>query len=596
MAVEYPDGPCPPAPIRPPKIIDEEKVPMSMLPGEGIYAAPFESAKSLNPTFHMGRGSGMVIALCFQLGKWGFEVVKADHWVEVSPVFTEYYNKTIQEMNKLEDDMKKDFASLHEAIKDFELLDHDLRKYKEHLDRFEELKVAKKEKDEERIEKAQHVLRAMFVDEVDAHTGEGISMRSIAPRWPTIISDFLILMDENDTPEKVMERVKEITRPEAVILTTKNQLYVKWKELFFSTIKGRYERLKILAYSRKASIKEYRNQIRPHLSRYKALIEGRERKDERAFLEKLSWYRPDTQALAIDYVKVCAWRPFTVPEIFKVPREQYAEFGLRDAGFNAEEIKELRKDGITRVPGLPARPIMDRIVRGIIKQIEKEYGVKITPKDIVEEVKKIHTKMMVTPKAPVEVGAGPKWPFSPYYVYIEIPILRATIKLPDGGMLEDMIIEPLKAWNATQNIILGKMLEIRAKFEAGEREISALLGEIDPETYKRIEDIIKEEYPKVYEEEGEEKKKKRESPIKNIKENITKIKENIHRIRISIGEFLSKFGIDLMFVYPATYEKLMYERMSKMMQLGPGEAFIAVDTWIKNRVGAPGVEVEARFH
>jgi len=44
-----------------------------------------------------------------------------------------------------------------------------------------------------------------------------------------------------------------------------------------------------------------------------------------------------------------------------------------------------------------------------------------------------------------------------------------------------------------------------------------------------------------------------------------------------------------MFLYPGPYEKFMHERMSKMMQRGPGLAFLAVDTWFKKSAKVPTI-------
>ena len=600
--VDYPTGPYPPVcpstelPTKK-RLKSGEVIPLRMLPGEGINAAPFEAEKILDLTFPPGGGSGIVYGIIFQLGKWGFDSAKVDHWIDVSPVFTEYYTKTMEEKRKLEGQIKSGFASLAEAIKDFELISHDLRKYKEYLNYFEELERAKKENDEEGIKKAQHMLKAIFVDQVDAHNPEGVSLRSIAPRWPTIISDFMAIADEDDTPDKIKDKLG-ITKPEAVILATKNKLFVEWKKFFLETIKGRYERLKRMYMARLASIKEYREEIRPLLSRYKALTEGRERGGIRGLLKKLGWYRPDAQAVSVDFVNVWAWRPFVIEEVFKAPRETYTRISLKEAGFNDEEIKELSNSSnpVKDVPALPVKPIMDKFVRGIIKQINEEYGEGIiTVSDVVDIINELSTRFM-HPMRPAGVAMGPRWPFSPYYIFIEIPILRTVIKLPNGSMLEDIWIEPMKAWNVSQNIMIGRLLEMRAKLKAAEREISTLLGEFDPEKFMEIDKILKEEYPDLYLSEEEKKKKeeelekkKREERIKKITESFERMKEGLTKIRSTLANLLSSLGIQLMFLYPGPYEKFMHERMSKMMQRGPGLAFLAVDTWFKKSAKVPTI-------
>lgn len=595
MPIEYPWGPCPPNPTG------------GMLPGEGIRAAPFEAESILEITLPFGKGSGLLIGMDSQLGKWGFVRSRVEHSIEVSPVFTEYYQRTIEERKKLEAQIKEGFASLGTAIQDYELVHHDLRKYKEYLDYFKELEEAKKKKDPEEIKKALHVFRAIFVDQVDFHTGEGISLRSIAPRWPTIIPDFMELTDEDDTPDKIMKKLG-IAKAEAVILATKNKLFVEWRDnLFLPTIKERYERLLSMSYSRKKSIEEYRKQIKPTLSRYKTLAEMRESPGGRLTLERLAFLRPESQAISMDTLKIWAWKPFVAPEIFKAPRRTHKEISLRRAGFNKEEIKELAKKGIKSVPALPAEPIVDKWVRKIKEEIEKEHSVKIGPEDIVEAIDKLdenykhperHLRKKRGEKAvpwPAKIGTGtkvgPRWPFSPYFIFVEIPITKTVIRTPDGSISEDLWIEPLMTWTETQNIILSRLLEIKAMDKKLEMDISLMLGEYGQvgDAFKKMDEILKEEYPEIYEVEEKEEKKTKMRKVKEVGEGVKKVREALGKIRAGIGKFFSDLGIDLMFIYPGTYEKLMFDRMSKMYQLGPGKTHGAVTNYLKKGAGVPGV-------
>ena len=42
-----------------------------------------------------------------------------------------------------------------------------------------------------------------------------------------------------------------------------------------------------------------------------------------------------------------------------------------------------------------------------------------------------------------------------------------------------------------------------------------------------------------------------------------------------------------MIAYPGPYEKLMQQRMTKMMQRAPGIAFRDIDLWLKKAGGVP---------
>jgi len=149
--LRYPGGPCGPecpGTIKIPKIdlftgdISKEKdetIDLNMYNGEGMLAQPFESAKYLDLEFPIGSGTGVYYSLLFQLGKWAYERSEVKHAIEVSPVYNEYYQLVMGQKEKLDNQIKSGFAGLVQAVQDFELIDHDLRKYSEYLTWFAKL-------------------------------------------------------------------------------------------------------------------------------------------------------------------------------------------------------------------------------------------------------------------------------------------------------------------------------------------------------------------------------------------------------------------------------------------------------------------------
>lgn len=616
--VDYPVL-VPPDPRVPPKKLDKFgiTIDLNMFPGEGINAAPFETRSLLDFTFPLGGGTGVVYGILFQLGKWGYDVFRTNNSITVTPMFTEYYQKTIEEKRKLEEQMKAGFASLTTAIGDYELLAHDLRKYKEYLDYFKDIETAKNEledarrkKDkkkieeaEEKLKRAKHVLRAMFVDMVDAHTGEGISMKTIAVRWPTIITDFMSLTEDYDDPKEIRKALRDgISMAEATILATKCKLFKEWLTYFYDVVKERYARLKSMTEARKKSIEEYREAMKPLITRYKEINDM----TTAPFLKTLHFFRPDSQAISIDSTTIWAWRPFISPDIFRPARGGYDRVTFKEAGFynlakyyikgrTKEEkekerekiilqIKELEKEEKT-VPLLPALPIIDRPLIAIIRQIELEYDVEITPRILYQKIKELSNRF-VPPDLASPTKAGIRWPFSPYFIFVEMNIDRTVIKLPSGDTIEDIWIEPLKTYNSTQNIILGRILELWAKTQKSEREVELLLGIKIEQNNKFIEmeDIGKEDYPEIF------SKKDKVEPKKNLSIPKNSFSESIEDLGLKISEFLRKFGIDARFFYAGPYEKLMSERMSKMMQLGPGRTHGTITEYLKKAAGVPGAE------
>jgi hypothetical protein len=621
--VEYPEYRPPAFPFKKIKTSTGAEIELGLFPGEGINATPFEARGLLDFTFPIGGGTGMMLGLIFQLGKWGYDVVQMDNAITVSPVFTEYYQKTIEEKRKLEEQMKAGFASLATAISDYELLLHDLRKYKEYLDYFKNVEIAKKEleeakkkKDEkaikdaeERLKRAKHVLRAIFVDQVDAYTGEGISLKTIAVRWPTIITDFMSLTEDYDDPKQIVDALNgNISMAEATILATKCKLFREWLTYFYDNVKERYTRLTSLAEARKKSIEEYRNALKPVISRYKQINDM-----EVAIgpLNRFAWHRPDAQALSVDVETIWAWRPFISPDIFRQAREIPDSVTFEQAGFynlakyylpgkTEKEKEENRKRIIAAikklererkfVPPVPALPAVDRVLVSIVRQIEAEYGI-----DCVEMVNLVYqniTKLsqrFIPPALERPVKAGIRWPFSPYFVFVYLEVARTVLKLPNGAMLEDIWIEPLMTSNCTQNIILGRMIEVDAKSEKEKRDVLLLLGEKilrEVEGGQKIidaEKIGKFDYPEVFGELEKEEKVDLSIPKGSLS-------ERIEEFSLNISKHLAKIGINARFFYAGPYEKLMHERMTKMMQLAPGRMYGTIVEYLKRAAGVPGAE------
>ncbi len=255
--------------------------------GHALIASPYESHMTLDFTGPPGASSGIYYALAFQLGKWEHNVHKIDEWVEVSPVHAQFYQLTIKQKEDLENKIKSGLGSAAQAVADLELLLHDKRKYEEMLhymgyeskviDGEEQIDFSVDSDDKKRKEREKrvdnHSLKAMFIDQVDIHTGEGISMRSIVSRWPTLISDYQRMADEDMNPDKVKDKLG-VSKAEGVVLVTKNKLFLEWKKLFLPEVKARYVRIMELVRSRRTSVEQYKEWLKPVIARHKLLKEG----------------------------------------------------------------------------------------------------------------------------------------------------------------------------------------------------------------------------------------------------------------------------------------------------------------------------------
>ncbi|MFZ8830318.1 MAG: hypothetical protein ACO2OO_02635 [Candidatus Aenigmatarchaeota archaeon] len=569
-----------------------------MRPGEGINFNPNDQNELLDYTTKLGGCTGVYYGLMFQLGKWGFQSFKVQESIFVSPINKGYYELVIGEKEKLSQQIKSGLASVAQAYADLELILHDLRKYREYVSLFNKIKkvevLKNKKKSEEEIKIAEEeakraiqTLRSIFIDQVDIHTdlpNTPIALRSIASRWPTIISDFMKLEKET-SPEEIK---LDVSYAEKVVLATKNKLFLSWLEMFESTVKQRYERLKELAIARENSVKEYKEMLKPIIARYKMINDMLSSPEGRTSIVR-SFFRPDAQAFSLDSMVVWAWKPFAPEEKWKASREYFDKIPAKEAGFTDEEIREIRKktgkkyiDENGMIEALPIEPSIDRIVRKIKGEIEEEYKVKITIEDLFEARRRLLNRYKAGPEG---VG-GITWPFSPYFVFVEIPMLRTVLVLPDGTQIEDLGIENLKTYVKTQNIIIGHILEIMAREKVLENYISSLLGEFgfDKEgRIKRVEDILKEEFPFIYAE-GEA-------------EEFLEVKKGKEEKKGKAFDFISKildyFGIQLSFFRAyGPYEHNVTHRIAKYYFKYSGTIFNLIKNYLNASFKVPGAQIE----
>jgi len=467
-----------------------------------------QSTFRYNPTVPVRSTQQALIILVNNMkNRWEFNVVKVDEWTEISPSHP-YYQTITKQKQELIRQVKEGLAQIDRAISDTELLMHDKRRYKEILSYI--------------AEKDEHSLKAMFIDHVDVNLPEGVSLRSIAPRWPTIIADFQELEDEDDTPEKIMKKM-EISRAEAVVLATKVRLYKKWKKLFGDEVKQRYKFIMQRLLGRRASIDEYMNWVRPLIRR---IIQMRE-VDDHTLVMNSNMPAGAGFPYAIQYVEFWAWtrmEGLEPTELHKTPREVYETKGVKMYPPGQSRMQYYAEKGA--IPKFAIEPY-DDVVKKWIPEIEKKHGVKITKEDILEARRRLFT----------EGSPGYHW-----YVMLQMPITIQQIKLKDGTEIEDVDFNPLSSIFVTQNVLLERLIELIAEEKKIDVYIEELLGRkiIGEDGFvKELDDILKEEFPEIY-----GKMEKEESSL--FKTNITTI------IKKSVRTFCERlyeiFGIQLYFV------------------------------------------------
>lgn len=451
--------------------------------------------------------------------RWEFWVNKVDDWHDISPSHPAYQSVTHQK-HELIRQAKEGLAQIDRAISDTELLMHDARRYKEILKFFSE--------------KDEHSLKAMFIDQVDVNLPEGVSLRSIAPRWPTIIADFQELEDEHDDAEKIMKKI-DVSKAEAVILATKTRLYKKWKEFFGNEIKGRYKYIMQRLLGRRASITEYMNWVRPVIRRILQLREV----DDKYLIMHMNLPIGAGMPIATQYIEYWAWtrmEGFESDEVHKTVREIYLTSGTRKLypGLGKGQYGA----SPNAVPKFIVEPY-DDVVKKIVPEIEKYHGIKITKEDVLEARRRLFTQ-----------GS----PSSLWYVLIQIPVFIQEWKMPNGLDIEDVDLYPLSAIFISHNMLLVRILEIIAEEKKVDIYIEELLGKkvmTEDGIVKDLEDLLKEDFPNVF---GKEEDK--EEVFKNLD-----IKESI---RISLRNFFEKiynvFGFQFGFIKLGHYDPAIDNR------------------------------------
>ncbi len=442
-----------------------------------IPGSPVASSSSLDFTGLPGSGTKIFYSFVSWLKKEGWEVTKIDEWIEVSPTHAQYYQLTQSQKGVLEDKIRVGLTQAAQILGEYEMLLHDLRKYKEIVDALEK--------------KDEHRLRAIFVDQVDVYTGEGVSLRSIVARWPTIIYDFMKLGDEED-PDKIAKKLN-VSKAEGVILATKNKLYKQWKEIFGKEVKERYQRISSLVTSRKKMVEEYRNWLKPYVARYKMLKLGSELPERRKKMA-FSTFEVSGQATYTNGIKIWAWQTFKVFELGMV--EMHKEYEL------IYPYDHIIRDALLFGKILKIKPLSDIYPFLLEKLPEKEakelevVKEKIVPVNDARVGDKIANEV-VKDWLNGESGMEPDFH---YYEFLEIDISRAGLKIP-GGEVENITFEP-KVYLVSQNVLLLKLVEMKCREMEFENYLDEIIG-------------IKKEEEKH---EGKDNKKKEKEPLKVFKD------------------------------------------------------------------------------
>ena len=528
--------------------------------GEAICNAPPDQRIVINPTTPMGHGNLLYAKLTYTMPKYWYNLEKMDEFIVVSPSYPEMYGRIISKKRELEGQLKAGLASAAQAVADFELLKHDERKYREIMDYFN-----KGREDE-------HVLRALFVDRVDAHTGEGYSMISMTKRWPTIITDFLRLSTvdkkERNDIKKVREKL-EIPQAEATVLKTKNDLFIEWCTAFFPDIRDRYVRIKTLTDARRKSIDEYREWLKPYVSNLKMLKEQTEVDPALLYTKAVTpWMKPN----AWYGVRLWMWKAFSAEEVGK-PGLVSGEIKPYD-DFVKREKKAIEERYEIRI-------VKSQKEKKKLIEDEEEKDVFLSDDDIIvvdDLIKKANVGQFYE--------KGPRLsPDKYYYAFYDLNIISPLFKMEAGK-------EEVDDWNAditpylvSQNVVLMCLLEVEAKHLWLNKYVKELIGVREVED--KLRKAVMKRYPGMEEKEPDEKKGiflRTKKHVTNFRKREGKAYKRVDSWWVRTKPKTRK--LTQYFVRGGPYESISSERLSKMWGRYMGSAMTdPLVRFIKTAIG-----------
>ncbi len=434
--------------------------------GKFVLQAAGNQYTEIDITGPPGYTSSVYYPLMFWLRRQGWKTEKADESIDVSPMHSAYYQLTMKQKEDLEAKVKAGIASAAQAVSDYELLSHDERKYKEFL-RYYGYRTKKENSggktdeddandldlsdDEDKLAKRRdaHSLKAFFIDQVDAHTGD-VSLRNIVQRWPTIITDFMRIKDEHIDIESARAALG-ISKAEAVVLVTKNKLYQEWKTMFLPEVKNRYGRIKGLINSRKKSIEEYKDWVKPYVAKHQLIKDSMSDSGSR-MNRSTSFFAAGGHATSSVNITIWIWKDFQPQEFYVSPGEAvaYKKIDPYDKWTQENLIWHEKHGLVASYPWITDKWV-DNMVYG-----KKDGGKPDDP-------------------APGSIMADWMVSFRNYYTFMIVKFSKGNIRFPDGFELEDGIFN-LNHILMSQNALLVKLLELKAKQYQFEKYINDLLG------------------------------------------------------------------------------------------------------------------------
>ncbi len=536
--------------------------------GKAVMINPLNQNITLETIGPLGTWTDLYWGVVGQLIDMEFNFRKVDEYIEVSPIHKAFYDLVSSQKQALEAKVKNAIEEIIKQIGDLELLEHDLRRYREFLDYI-------KNNDE-------HSLKAIFIDQVDYYTGEGapgrLSMVFLQQQniFPTIIQDFYEMESEDDLKKGRLSRLPKVERD---VLQTKWRAYQEWKKLFGKEVEERFKRISQLYESKKKLIESMRSGIKPYIARLRILKQGLESSKMRT--ERLtSPFHPGVEATSETRIVLWAWKELAPPDMYKAPGEYLA-------------LKDIKPDD----PWTRKHLIF-----------HEELGLKAKYKWITREWvdEKIKEIMKIDDWFKAKKRTQKRYL---YYVLLELDFDRWTSRSATGSEIEDVTINVRSYW-MSQNVLLVKLLELKAKEQEFEWYIDELLGlkprKEEKSRRERMEEIrndIERKKENIKKLEGEIKSlndpreiKKKKDEIKKLRSEIAKLNEEYKKLKEEevsrweiwiekVKDFFSNLGINIKLMGRGPYEYRFRKRVTKFYLIPTGRYYWGpITKWIRKRM------------
>ncbi len=536
--------------------------------GKAVMINPLNQNVILETIGPLGTWTDLYWGTVSYLLNMEFNFRKVDEWVEISPVHKGFYDLVMSQRQALESKVKGAIDEIIKQSGDLELLEHDLRRYREFKDYFDN--------------NDEHSLKAIFIDQVDYYTGEGapgrLSMVFFQQQniFPTIIQDFYEMRSEEDLEKGRLGRLPKVEKD---VLRTKWRAYQEWKRMFRDEVEKRFQRIGQLVESKRRLLESMREGIKPYIARLKLLRQGLQSQGLRKDRET-NPFHPAVEATSQTIITLWAWKEMSPPDFYKAPGEFISLKNIRpDDPWTLKHLVFDENLGLKeKYPWITGQWVKDKIYE--IMNVDDWF-----------RARKRTNKTYL------------------YYVLLELIFDKWTSRSATGSEIEDVAITARSYW-MSQNVLLVKLLELKAKEQEFEWYIDELLGIKKPKIVKsRAEkiaeirsgirekkkeiDILRRDLTKV---DDEKRKADINRKIKELRVEINKLnaelrtlqKEEISRIEKimdNISGFFGKLGLNFKLFNKGPYEHRFDKRVTKFYLIATGRNYFGpVTSFIRKKM------------